>query len=241
VPNAGPPTATAAPRALLRVTLALAVAVAPLAFAIGALFNPAVGGTAADNIARNAQANGFTDQLHIAGFVIASLLLPLSMIGLAYPARLAAPWLSTLGGLIGVIGWLPLSALTAQDELTRIMAGMPAGVDYPTLWERFTSGTVINTYLLIYAAGHLIAYVLLGLALRRARAVPGWAAWLMITSSPATIVGFAAPPLRVLIYAAVIAVFVASLPAARTVYRGSWGEASVEAAKRRAGQDPTRL
>ena len=211
------PEATAAPFAVVRVTLALAVAVAPLAFAVGALFNPAVGGTAADNIARNAHASGFANQVHIVGFLAASLLLPLSMIGLAYPARLAAPWLSVIGGLVGVVGWLPLSALTAQDELTRTMAGMPGGVDYATLWQRFTTGTVINTYLILYAAGHLVAYVLLGLALRRARAVPGWAAWLMIASSPVTIVGFAVPPLRVLIYVGVVAVFVASLPAARTL------------------------
>jgi hypothetical protein len=218
-PSADPlaPTATAAPLRLLRLVLVLAVVVAPLAFAVGAVLNPAVGGTAADNISRNAHANGVTNQLHIVGFVVASLLLPLSMIGLAYPARVAAPWLSTLGGLVGVLGWLPLSALTAQDDLTRTIATMPTSTDYTDLWQRFTTDTVINTYLLLYAAGHLVAYVLLGLALRRARAVPAWAAWLMIASSPITIVGFAVPALKVLIYVGVFAVFVASVPAARTL------------------------
>jgi hypothetical protein len=211
------PLTTTAPLKMLRVILALAVVVAPLAFAVGALFNPSVGGTAADNISRNAHANGLANQLHIVGFLTASLLLPLSMIGLAYPARLAAPWLSTLGGLIGAVGWLPLSALTAQDELTRTIASMPTDVDYTALWHRFTTGTVVNTYLFIYAAGHLIAYVLLGLALRRTPAVPAWAGWLMIASTPVTILGFAIPPLRVLIYVGVLAVFVASLPVARTL------------------------
>jgi hypothetical protein len=154
----------------------------------------------------------------VVGFLVASLLLPLSMVGLAYPARLAAPWLSTLGGPIGAIGWLLLSALTVQDELTRTIAAMPTGPNYAPLWQRFTTGTVINTYLLIYAAGHLVAYVLLGLALRRARAVPAWAAWLLIASSPVTILGFAVPPLRVLIYVGVLAVAAASLPAARALF-----------------------
>lgn len=140
------------------------------------------------------------------------------MIGLAYQAREAAPWLATLGGLIGVLGWLPLSALTAQDDLTRTIATMPAGANYVDLWQRFTTDPVINTYLVLYAAGHLVAYVLLGLALRRARVVPAWSAWLMIASSPVTVVGFAVPALKTLIYAGVIAVFVASIPAAHALY-----------------------
>jgi hypothetical protein len=203
--------------ALLRIVLSMAVVVAPLAFAVGAVFNPAIRGTAIDNITRNAHADAFTNGLHIAGFVVASFLLPLSMLGLAYPARHAAPWLATLGGLIGFVGWMPLSALTAQDELTRVMGSMPAGPDYATLWQSFTTGTVINLYLVIYAAGHLVAYVLLGIALRRARAVPAWAAWMLVAIAPLTILGFAVPLLKPLLYVVVIVTVVASLPAAWTL------------------------
>ncbi len=65
-----------------------------------------------------------------------------------------------------------------------------------------------------WVIGHQLAYVLLGIALLRARVIPRWAAWLMIVSGPVmgpiaygTKVGL----LQILGY---VLVFIGSIPAA---------------------------
>ena len=83
---------------------------------------------------------------------------------LAYPR---APWLATIGALLAVVGWLPFSALAALDDLTSIMAQLPNSGSYAELWDRFSTDAVMGTYLIVYIVGHLVAYVLLGIALRR--------------------------------------------------------------------------
>jgi hypothetical protein len=59
--------------------------------------------------------------------------------------------------------------------------------------DRFSTDAVVSTYLIVYIVGHLVAYVLLGIALLSARVIPRWAAWSMIASSPLTIAAFVLP------------------------------------------------
>jgi multidrug transporter EmrE-like cation transporter len=61
------------------------------------------------------------------------------------------------------------------------------------LLDRFSTDVVMSTYLIVYIAGHLVAYVLLDAALRRAQVIPGWAAWSLIASSPLTVAAFVLP------------------------------------------------
>jgi hypothetical protein len=75
-------------------------------------------GAGAANLATNAAANPLTNQLHIAAYVLETFLLPLSVLGLAGMALRRSPWLATIGGGLGLLGWLPWSALAAQDDLT---------------------------------------------------------------------------------------------------------------------------
>jgi hypothetical protein len=49
----------------------------------------------------------------------------------------------------------------------------------------------MGSYLIVYIVGHLVAYVLLGVALRDD--IPRWAAWCMIASSPLTVAAFLVP------------------------------------------------
>jgi hypothetical protein len=101
--------------------------------------------------------------------------------------------LATVAGLLGVIGWLPFSALAALDDLAAVMAQLPSAGSSAELLDRFTNDPVMNAYLIVYIVCHLVAYVLFGIALRRAGVIPGWAAWSMIASSPVTIAAFAVP------------------------------------------------
>lgn len=171
---------------------ALAIALAPIAFAVGAFFEPSqhiTSGAAA--IAVNAAADPVTNNLHIAGFVLAAFLLPISVVGMARLALPASPWLATVGGTIGLLGWLPFAALAAQDDLTLQMARLGPGDRLGPLWERFNDDATMTLFLVVYIVGHLLAYVLLPIALRRARVIPAWSAWLLVSTTPLTLAFFA--------------------------------------------------
>lgn len=184
---------TESPERVVRVLAAVAIVGGPLAYLIGGVLEPAAHADGRATIAANAAASQGTDTAHLAAFMMASFLLPVGVVALAWLAHHRAPWLATLGGILGVLGWLPFSALTALDDLAVAMARAPRGGSYAALWDDFAFDAVMNTYLLVYILGHLVAYVLLGLALHRARVIPGWAAASMVASSPLMIAAFILP------------------------------------------------
>jgi hypothetical protein len=155
---------------------------------------------------------------YVVGGVLASFLLPIGAVGLAQLAYPGAPWLATIGGLLAVVGWLPFSALAALDDLASTMAQLPNGASYAGLLDRFSTDAVMSSYLLIYVVGHLVAYVLLGIALRRGRVIPRWAAGSMIASSPLTVTAFVVPGSPRAVGGVALALLVlGSLPAARHI------------------------
>ena len=181
----------------------------------GTIFNPAIGGigNGAANIAANGAANALTNQLHVATYVLETFLLPLSVLGLAELAIRRSPWLATVGGGMGLFGWLPWSALTAQDDLTYQMAQMGNSLQFVALWNRFTTDGTMMFFLLVYVVCHLVAYVVLALALHRAGLIPNWAAWALALTSPLTVASFATRQ-HALLYL-VLALWIAgSVPAA---------------------------
>lgn len=184
--------ANTGPERLIRATLSIAIVGGPLTFLIGGVLAPAVHRSGQATISANMVANPVTNALHLAAFTVASFLLPIGGAGLGVLTYRDSRWLGTIGGGLAVVGWLPLSALTALDDLANIMAATPDSASADLL-DRFTTDAVMTSYLIIYIVAHLIAYVLLGLALWRARIVPWWAGWSMITSSPMTVLAFALP------------------------------------------------
>jgi hypothetical protein len=164
----------------------------PIAFSLGALFEPAqhiTDGQAA--IAANAAADPITNGLHIAGFVLDAFLLPISVLGMARLAMNGSPWLATIGGTLGLLGWAPFAALAAQDDLTRQMARLGSSELLGRLWERFNNDATMTLFLVVYIVGHLLAYVVLAIALRRAGVIPSWAAWVLASTTPLTLAFFA--------------------------------------------------
>lgn len=165
---------------------------APALLFPGTLLNPAVGGigAGAKNIAANAAADPTANQLHIAIYVLETFLLPLGILGLAGLALRRSPWLATVGGGLGLIGWLPWSALAAQDDLTFRMAQMGGDPLLVDLWNRFTTDWAIGSLTLIYVFAHLAAFVILAIALGRSHLIPTWAAWALALTSPLTLIAF---------------------------------------------------
>ncbi|MCU6482545.1 hypothetical protein QO003_000972 [Arthrobacter silviterrae] len=207
------------PERLLRIAGAAAITGGPACYLLGGLLAPAIHGTGAETIEANTAANASQNAVHLAAFVAASYLLPMGAVALAWLAYRRTPWLAVLGGLLGVIGWAPFSALAALDDLASVMSRQPGGSAYAGLLDDFTNDPVMGGYLIVYVICHLAAYVLLGIALRRARIIPWWFAWAMIASSPLTIAAFAFHNgARTAVGVAALALLLlGSLPAARAI------------------------
>lgn len=204
----------------IRAVLAVAIVGGPLGYLIGGVLSPSINATGQASIAASAAADPVANGAHMVAFVLASYLLPIGAVGLARLAYPHAPRLATVGGLLAVVGWLPFAALTALDDVTNAMAATPGDASYGALRDRFATDPVMMAYLLVYIVGHLIAYVLLGVALRRGHVVPGWAAWSIVASSPLTVLAFALPGSpRAAGGVALTLLVLGSVPAARTMLR----------------------
>lgn len=181
------------PDSLLRVLAAVAMVGGPLGYLIGGVLEPAGHADGRVTIAANAAADPAGNTVHLVAFVIASFLLPVGVAALAWLAWRRSPWLALFGGILGVIGWLPFPALTGLDDLAVAMTRVPDGGSVGRLWDVFAFDAVMNGYLFVYIIGHLLAYVLLGIALLRAAVIPRPAAVALIASSPLMIAAWALP------------------------------------------------
>jgi hypothetical protein len=220
-----PPRRTGAER-FLRLTGAVAVVGGPVAYFVGGLLSPTVHTNGAETVAANATAPQVANAVHLAAFVVGSYLLPIGVVALAWLAWPRAPRAAAAGAMLGVVGWVPLAALTALDDLAALMGRSPTGGAsgvYADLYDRFSTDVVMGAYLLVYVVAHLLAYVVLGFALRRT--VPAWSAWAIVLSSPLLVVAFALPgelaaaPFLVAA-ASVVSLAVGSVPAAWALARG---------------------
>jgi hypothetical protein len=159
-----------------------------------------------------------TNGIHVAIYVLESFLLPLSVLGLAGLALDRSPLLATIGGDLGLIGWLPWSALAAQDDLTLQMARLGDSGQYVALWNRFTTDQAMLTLTLVYIVCHLVAYVVLPIALVRAHVIPSWAAWSLALTSPLAIGAFASQQ-HALLLAVCVLWLAGSIPEATVLLR----------------------
>ncbi|MQA03458.1 MAG: hypothetical protein GEV07_12280 [Streptosporangiales bacterium] len=217
------------PELLCRAVLAIAIVGGPLGYLVGAALHPPVQeiGEGGLTVAANAGAHPVTNGVHLVAYVVASFLLPIGAVGLGYLAYRRTPWLATVSGLLGVMGWLPFAALIALDDLARTMAQLPDSGQYADLYSRFETSAVMTFFLLTYVFGHLVAYVLFGIALLRARAVARWACWALIASSPVTMAGFVLPgrPVETVGIAGLVLLLLGCLPAARAMLARTPGRA----------------
>jgi hypothetical protein len=213
---------TSAARRFRHRVFAVAALLGPLLLFPGTALNPAVGGIGAGaaNIAANAAADPTSNQVHIALYVVETFLLPLGILAMAELAFAGSPWLATIGGGLGLAGWLPWAALAAQDDLTFRMAQAGGGQAFVVLWNDFTTGWAMATLTLIYVLCHLLAFVVLAIALWRARAIPAWAALALALTTPVTIVAFPTHEQRLLYVVAALWI-VGTIPVARGLWRAA--------------------
>ena len=151
--------------------------------------------------------------------LIVPYIYPVSYVALGLLAMPRSPWLSILGLLCGWAGSIPWGFI--GDAMFQINTATHLGQDttYSVLSKAYFANPGILAVAGGWVLGHLLAYVLLGIALLRARAVPAWAAWAIILSAP--LMGPLAYGSHIgwLQVAGYGLVFVGSLPAAWAMWR----------------------
>jgi hypothetical protein len=123
-------------------------------------------------------------QLFLFLSLLAVYVYPLGYIGLGLLAMKRSPWFATLGIVCGFAGSIPWGAIAGQMALMDGMAQMGNNPIFVTIMQHFYSNWMILAFATGWVVGHLFGYVLLGIALLRARVIPLWAAWLIIVSAP---------------------------------------------------------
>jgi hypothetical protein len=211
-------------RKLHRILFAVCIVLGPLLMSMWFGLCPEYGNPACPvgtnaTLAAFRVANPLLLQIFFAATFILAYIYPLSYIGLGRLAMKRSPWLSTIGvacGFVGSIVWSLFAGetfwLNGMARLSHDTLFLMLGKAYVADWEVFVmhGGWVI---------GHLLAYVLLGIALARARAIPLWAAWLIILSAPLMgpiAYGTGLGQLQILGF---VLVFIGSVPAALATLR----------------------
>jgi len=209
---------------LQRLVLAACVVLGPVAILIAALANPPYYGSGpgeAATIATNARSSDLMDQTHLVAELVASYLLPVGLLVMAWLANRRSPWLASVGGLLTALGFIPLALYVGQDSLYYDIARLGGGAALVELAVRFNHDGIMNFYNLVFGLGTVLGPTLIGLALWRSRAVPAWAA-LCVTLSRLPSFVFLAVPFSVAVaavLAGVVLLVIGSIPVAVAVWR----------------------
>ncbi len=152
--------------------------------------------------------------------LVVPYLFPLSYLGLGLLAMKRSPWLATIGIACGWVGSIPWGFIADQSFTLNGMARLSHDAVFATLEKVYFSNWEILAIAGGWVIGHLLGYVLLGIALARARVVPLWAACLIVFSAPLMgpiAYGTRNGTLQVLGY---VLVFLGSIPAAIAMLKG---------------------
>jgi hypothetical protein len=153
--------------------------------------------------------------------VLVPYLFPMGYLALGLVAMRRAPGLATLGIICGWLGSAPWGLVTDRSFLLAALANRGNdrfSVDLITRLNQHPAFLLMATG---WFFGHMLGYVLLGLALARAKAVPRWAAYLLVVAAPVMgpiAYGTGMGLVQVLGF---VLVFIGSVPAARAMLKGA--------------------
>jgi hypothetical protein len=211
-------------RKLHRAFFALCILLAPLC--VSSWFglcpeygNPACPVGTGATVAAFRAANPLLLQLFFVVAFISAYIYPLSYIGLGRLAMKRSPWLSSVGIALGFVGSVVWSLLIGESFWVNAAAHVNGNAQFFMLGKTYVANWVVFAMHGGWIIGHLLGYVLLGIALVRAGVIPRWAAWLIIVSAPIMgplAYGTGLGLLQILGY---VLVFIASVPAAIAMLR----------------------
>lgn len=157
--------------------------------------------------------------------LIIPYLYPLSCIGLGLLAMKRSHWLATLGVACGFAGSIVWGLIAGQIALIAGMAQMDTNSVFVSVEHHYYTNWMTLAFAIGWLFGHLLAYVLLGIALARTRIIPQWAAWLFVASAPLMGPIAYGTGLGLLQILGFVLVFIASIPAAFAMLKGSGEQA----------------
>ncbi len=149
--------------------------------------------------------------------VLAPYLFSLSYLALGLVAFRRAPVLAALGALCGWLGSAPWGLVADRSFLLANLARLGNDGFSVAVLTRLNHQPEFLLMATAWFFGHMLGYVLLGLALGRAQVIPRWAAWMMIVAVPVMgplAYGTVQGSLQVLGF---VLIAVASIPAAVTL------------------------
>jgi hypothetical protein len=160
-------------------------------------------------------------QLFLSLSMAAPYILPLSFLGLGLLAMRRAPWLATVGMALGWIGSVPWGFIANSMFYFAAADRLHEGRTFARLhsWQGVFSFPQMQLVAGGWVIGHLAAYIVLGIAFWRSRAIPRWAAALFLIAPPLMgpiAYGLNMGLVQVLGY---LLVFLASIPAAVATLR----------------------
>jgi hypothetical protein len=119
-------------------------------------------------ISTNATSSDLMDQAHVISEVVASYLLPVAFLSMAWLAMRGAPALATIGAALAFLGLTPLAVFAGEDSFYHDVARAGAGPALVAMAQRFNGDGVMNYYNLMFVVGTVLAPVFIGAALWRA-------------------------------------------------------------------------
>lgn len=182
-----------------RIVAAVCIVAGPLLVTVLRVLMPYwTGDDPASSVAAMAEAPGRT-----AAFVWLSVLcFPFvvgGVLGTAYAVRRFTPRLALIGGGFGFIGLTLASMLGSSDVLMEAM-----------IRDGFDTETTVRAVMLLmdhpsqllgllaFVVGHLVGYILLGIAVARSRLVPLWAGAAIVIAQPVHVISAVIVPSRAL-------------------------------------------
>jgi len=210
-------------RKFQRAGLAVCILIAPMVLGLGLGIAPGGGLNVPSNPAILVSAFQAASPLQIQLFLFLNALVPyffpLSFIGLGLVAMPRSPWLATIGMIFGLAGSLPYGMFLGPMTEYANVAQLGNNAAYQALLIDFKERGAILFLAGSWVIGHLVGYVLIGIALGRSRAIPLWAAILIIGAIPFQMVAYGAN-LPVLQDTCFTLIFIGSIPAAFAMLKG---------------------
>jgi glucan phosphoethanolaminetransferase (alkaline phosphatase superfamily) len=170
-------------RRVRRIFLAFFVVGGAFAILVAVFTNPPYYGNSAGpatSISTNAASSDLMDQVHLTSLLVASYLLPLGFIAIAWMANRRSPKLASVGGALSVLGLVQTSLYAGQDSLYYDIARSGGSSQIVKLIESWNSDPIMSFYSIAFGFGSTIGPALLGIALWRSRLTPSWASALLI-------------------------------------------------------------
>jgi hypothetical protein len=213
-PDQKSPPTDPAYRRFYRACLAVCIVVAPVVLFLGFALDPTGGLGVPENLHGVAASIKAVSPLQIQWFLylnaVTVYFFPLSFIGLGLLTMRRSPWLALIGMIFGLVGSLPFGVFAALEALAfRVASSAPTVSIFQYV---NTQGSV---FLLgaSWVVGHLVGYLLTGMALLRSRAIPWWAASLFIVGIPFQAAGYGTRQ-NILQLICFVLIFIGSIPAA---------------------------